>query len=349
MSSSFAINVAGTSLSAPSPLPTTPSPLRLGVMSCSSFALRAMVPAIAVSPSVKLIAIASRDRAKATEAATKLGARAFDSYQALLDDPEIDAIYMPLPTGLHEEWVHKALDAGKHILVEKSLAMDFASASEMIAKAREKHLLLLENFLFPRHLQFTWVKKQIAAKTIGDLKFFRAAFTIPPLAADNFRYSAPLGGGALLDVGAYMVKSSLLFLGDNLDLLSSTIEIDSAREVDIRGTTTFRNPDGVIAQTLWAFDTAYQCTWEFIGTAGRILCERALTPPPGFCPPVRIERGNDKESIDLPADNHYRNQWEFFAEATRSHEAIQTILSETEKQAELLARLRSGEQFEDRS
>lgn len=299
-----------------------------------------MLPAIAESPSVKLVGIASREMAKATQAATKFSAKAFASYQALLDDPEIDAIYMPLPTGLHEEWVHKALDAGKHILVEKSLAMNFASASGMISKARAKNLLLLENFLFPRHSQFSWVKGQLADGVIGELKFFRAAFTIPPLAADNFRYRAPLGGGALLDVGAYMVKSSLLFLGDNLDLLSSTIEIDPTREVDIRGTATFRSKEGIIAQTLWAFDTAYQCTWEFIGTTGRIFCERALTPPPGFCPPVRIEKCNRKESLDLPADNHYTNQWEFFAHAIRSPETIQTILSETEAQAKLLDCLR---------
>jgi NDP-hexose-3-ketoreductase len=309
-------------------------------MSCSSFALRAMVPAIAESPYVKLAAIASRDMAKATEAATKFDARALAYYQDLLDDPEIDAVYMPLPSGLHEEWVHKALDAGKHILVEKSLAMDFASASGMIAKARENNLLLLENFLFPRHLQFSWVKHQIAAKTIGDLKFFRAAFTIPSLPTGNFRYNAALGGGALLDVGAYMVKSCLLFMGNNLDLLSSTIETDSARGVDVRGTASFRNAGGVIAQTIWAFDTAYQCSWEFIGTNGRIVCERAFTPPPGFCPPIRIERGNEIENLELPADNHYKNQWDFFAHSTRSHEAIHSILSETETQARILTMLR---------
>jgi NDP-hexose-3-ketoreductase len=338
----FAICATGTSQSAHRHFPITPRPLNLGVMSCSSFALRAMVPAIAESPYVKLAAIASRDMAKATEAATKFDARALAYYQDLLDDPEIDAIYMPLPTGLHEEWVHKALDAEKHILVEKSLAMDFASASGMLAKARSKNLLLLENFLFPRHLQFSWAMDQIASKSIGELKFFRSAFTIPPLPAGNFRYNAALGGGALLDVGAYMVKSSLLFMGENLDLLSSTIEADSARGVDVRGTATFRNADGVIAQALWAFDTAYQCSWEFIGTEGRIVCERAFTPPPDFCPPIRIERGAVKESLELPADNHYKNQWDFFAQAARSHESIHSILAETEAQAKLLNILREA-------
>ena len=108
----------------------------------------------------------------------------------------------------------------------------------------------------------------------------------------------------------------------------------------MRGTASFRNAGGVIAQTIWAFDTAYQCSWEFIGTNGRIVCERAFTPPPGFCPPIHIERGNEIKNLELPADNHYKNQWDFFAQSTRSHEAIHSILSETETQARILTMLR---------
>jgi len=297
-----------------------------------------MLPAIANAPCVSLAAVASRDPRKAADEAATFQCPRACTYDEMIEDAGIDAIYMPLPTGLHEEWVHKALEHGKHLLVEKSLACDFASAKRMLDHARALGLLILENFLFLRHSQFAWARQQLAEGRIGELKFFRAAFTIPPLDAGNFRYDQNLGGGALLDVGAYMVKSSLAFLGPSLEITYASME--HARGVDLRGTAVFCNPQGQIAQTLWGFDTSYQCTWEFIGTEGRILCERALTPPPGFEPPVHIESGGGKQDLRLPADNHYVNQWEFFATAVRNPASIPFLLDEAQVQAATLAEVK---------
>lgn len=322
--------------------PELPGSLRFGVMGCSSFALRAMVPAIHQSPDTELVAIASRDAAKAAEAAAPYGCAAIDGYDALLEIPGLDAVYIPLPTGLHEEWVHKALDAGKHVLIEKSLAGDLASARPMIEKARERKLLVLENFLFPRHSQHAWVHEQLAGGTVGDCRMIRATFTIPPLDSGNFRYNADLGGGALLDTGAYMVKSALSFLGPQARLLAATIEHDTTREVDLRGTATFVNDAGVVAQTAWGFDTTYQCTWEFIGTKGRILCGRSLTPPPGFEPPVRIENAEGNRDTNLPSDNHYLNQIAYFSRTVRHRDGIETELDHCLRQAGLLEEVRTS-------
>lgn len=307
--------------------------LRVGVMGCSSFALRAMVPAIATCPGVELAAMASRDPAKAREVSAKYSCRSWGSYGELVDDPEVDLIYMPLPTGLHEEWVHRALDAGKHLLVEKSLSGSLDAAVRMVDHARRAGRFIEENFLFLRHSQRAWVGEQLTAGAVGDLKFFRAAFTIPPLDEGNFRYQAALGGGALLDVGAYMVKSTLTFLGTDLELLASTSEFSPVRGVDVRGTAVFRNPAGVLAQVFWGFDTHYQCTWDFHGTAGRIVCDRALTPPPGVEPPVRVERGQQKQELKLLVDNHYINQWSHVAAAVRDPAAISATQDECILQA----------------
>lgn len=311
-------------------------------MGCSSFALRAMVPAIEQCPDAELVAIASRDAAKAAEAAAPYGCAAVDGYDALLKLPDLDAVYIPLPTGLHEEWVHKTLDAGKHVLIEKSLAADLASARSMIEKARDRKLLVLENFLFPRHSQHAWVHKQLAGGTVGECRIIRATFTIPPLDSGNFRYNAALGGGALLDTGAYMVKSALSFLGPKTRLLAATIEHDATREVDLRGTANFVNEAGVVAQTAWGFDTTYQCTWEFIGTKGRILCGRSLTPPPGFEPPVRIENTEGNCDFHLPSDDHYLNQLAYFSQVVRDQDEIETELDHCLKQACLLDEVRTS-------
>jgi len=316
------------------------SPLRLGIMGCSSFALRAMAPAARKCPEIELISVASRDGEKAAQSARQLDCQALPSYEALIADPRIEAVYMPLPTGLHEEWVHKALDAGKHLLVEKSLACDVSSARGMLDHAQSSGLLLMENFLFLRHSQFSWVTRQLADRAIGDVCFFRAAFTIPPLPPGNFRYDPALGGGALLDVGAYMVKSVLAFFGEDSQLVTADLAWDEVRGVDIRGTATFQNSRGVSAQVLWGFDTSYQCSWEFIGASGRILCSRSLTPPPGFCPPVQLEIGQQHQALELPADDHYTNQWRFFHQGVRNPQSFQEIHQETLRQAEILDEIR---------
>lgn len=310
------------------------SPLRVGVLGCSAFALRAMVPALALTPGVTLSAIASRDPAKAEAAAKAHGGRAVSGYRAMVEDPDLDVLYVPLPTGLHEPWVMAALEAGKHLLVEKSLAADLRSARRMLDLAERRDLLVAENFLFRRHPQRTWVHERIAEGAIGRLVLFRACFTIPPLAGDNFRYDAALGGGALLDVGAYMVKSVAEFLGPAAVLRDASIETDAGRGVDVRGAASWRTPEGVVAQAAWGFDTHYQCTWEFLGTAGRLVCERALTPPPGFEPPVRLEAGNDRRELRLPAANHYVAQWEAVATAVRDAGQRAALRAECLAQAE---------------
>ncbi|MBU6229586.1 MAG: Gfo/Idh/MocA family oxidoreductase [Cyanobacteria bacterium REEB459] len=311
-------------------------PLRVGVMGCSSFAQRTMIPAIAAANGVELRAIASRDLERSQALADAYGVLALGSYEGLLELADIDLVYMPLPTALHEPWVMAALEAGKHLLVEKSFAADLASAQRMLDLAQQKRRLVVENFLFRRHSQLSWVKQQLATGAIGSLKFFRGCFSIPALAQDNFRYRADLGGGALLDAGVYLIKSATEFLGPDLKLLYATLEFDQQRQIDLRGSAAWINSEGTLAQTLWAFDTHYQCTWDCHGTDGRIVCERALTPPPNFQPPVRLERGSTREDLQLPPDNHYVAQWNYLAQAVNSDQSIDAALAETLLQAKQL-------------
>jgi len=286
--------------------------LNVGILGCSSFALRAMGPAVNGCPGLSLSAIASRNAEKALAAADKLQCRPVVGYEQLVDDPEIDVIYMPLPTGLHLEWGMKALRNGKHLLVEKALAGNAHDAGTLVSEASSRGLVLLENFLFLRHSQIAWVKRMLSEGTIGRLRLVRAAFTIPPLDDANFRYDGSLGGGALLDAGAYMVKTASAFLGAAPALLGATLETSLRRGVDIGGNAMFANDNGLAAQVAWAFDCHYQCSWDFLGEKGRIICHRALTPPPGLRPAVRLETVGKSEDLELEADDHYANQWQYF-------------------------------------
>ena len=310
--------------------------LNVGILGCSSFALRAMGPAIQECPGFRLSAIASRSATRAHESGAKLGCRGVEGYEKLIEDSEIDVIYMPLPTGLHLEWGMRALDAGKHLLIEKSLAGEVCEADALVAAACRNKLALLENFLFLRHSQIRWIKEQLAEGIVGPLRLVRATFTIPALDDENFRYSKRLGGGALLDTGAYMAKTAAEFLGEEAKLLDATIQDSLKRGVDIGGTATFQGTSGLVAQVAWGFDCHYQCTWEFLGESGKILCTRALTPPPGFQPQVFIEKNGQVESLALDAANHYVNQWNYFSELTQGADLREVEYQKTLYQAEML-------------
>lgn len=310
------------------------SPLRIGVMGCADIAWRAMIPAMIECEETSLIAVASRTQEKAHKFAAHFKCDAVTGYDQLLRRNDIDAIYMPLPTGLHEVWVTKTLEAGKHLLVEKSFAEDLASAKKMLDLAEKKKLLVLENFLFPHHSQHAWILDKISSGELGEIHLFRATFGFPPLQADNFRYDRRLGGGALLDAGAYVVKAAQIFMGTDLRLRGASLKYDAERGVDIHGNVLLENSRGQAAQLSFGFDYYYQCQYEFLGSKGKLVAERAFTPPPGFTPSLRIEHQGRKHELSLPADNHYVNMLRFFARTVRDGgdpgEHLQSILRQAE-------------------
>ena len=287
-------------------------PLKIGVMGCANIAWRSMMPAMNECDRVQLCAVASRSKAKAQKFANRFGCEAVLGYEALLDRDDLEAIYMPLPTGLHHHWLLETLKAGKHILVEKSFAMNYNSAREIIDLARQKKLSIVENFLFPHHSQHQWVNNLLERKAIGEIQLLRSTFGFPPLNKDNFRYNPELGGGALLDTGAYTVKAATLFLGKKLKLLGASLRYDASNGVDILGDAMFVNPIGQIAQLSFGFDYYYQCNYELFGTQGKLIVERAFTPPLGFKPTVRLESQDIKQQFTLEADNHFINMLDFF-------------------------------------
>jgi len=307
--------------------------INFAIMGCSQFALRAMAPAMINCPGIQLSAIASRSYDKAQACARRFDCEAVSGYAQLLALDHIDAVYIPLPTGLHAEWVLKAVQAGKHVLVEKSFVHDIGWVARILAAAKEKNTLVMENFLFPHHAHFAWLKEQIDTQAIGQLQLFRSNFSIPTLSPADIRYNSTLGGGALLDLGAYVVKATRIFLGHELKLIGATLLYPTEREVDMGGSATFANSTGQISQVAFFFDRHYQNTWEFFGTEARMCMERAYTPPPGYAPVVRIERQNHREEITLPSDNHYERKLNHFAETIASATDLTPFWEELREQS----------------
>ena len=287
--------------------------MRVGVMGCSGFARQAMLPALTECGVLQLACVASRDREKAEELAGRFGCDAVQGYNALLQRDDVDVVYMPLPTGLHEEWCTKALEVGKHLLVEKSFAADLGSARRMVELARSHDCLVMENFQFQTHAQWAAIMERMRSGVLGKVHLVRGTFGFPPLPKDNFRWNKELGGGALLDAGAYVAKVSQLLLGTGLEVLGASLQMDPETGVDLYGEAMVRNAIGQVAQVAFGFDYFYQCRVELLGTRGKLSANRVFTAPPGFKPVLTIERQGEREEVALPSDNHYANMWCHYA------------------------------------
>lgn len=286
--------------------------IRIGVMGCANIARRSLIPAFIAHPQFELVGIASRSIEKSSVFSKEFGCVGVVGYEQLLDQ-DIDAVYIPLPTGLHDQWVTKSLQSGKHVFVEKSFGKDLASTQAMLNYAINSRLIAMENFMFPFHSQHQSLLKMVSDGQIGKVQLFRATFCFPPLDSGNFRYEADIGGGALLDAGAYTTKAALEVLGSKLSLLSASMGFDRDKQVDVSGSAHLLFDDKIPVQLAWGFDHFYQCEIQILGSLGKITTNRSFTANIGFEPSIVLETFQGKQEIQLPADNHFQNVLTEFA------------------------------------
>lgn len=300
------------------PVRTPVDPVRIGVLGCAEIARRRMLPAFAADPGSRLVAVASRDSAKAAEVAGRFGCAAVTGYEQLLADPGIEAVYVPLPLSMHAEWIERALLAGKHVLGEKPLTPDPRTTGRLFALARERGLVLAENFMFPYHRQHGRVRELLADGAIGELRSFSAEFAIPAPPEDNIRYRPELGGGALLDIAVHPLLAAWLFLGPDLEVRGARLRRHPRHGVDTGGAILLATPDGTTAQVVFGMEHAYRSAYELWGSQGRIRVEPAYAPATDHRPVIRLERPDGTEEMTLEADDQYENAVRSFSLAVRS-------------------------------
>jgi predicted dehydrogenase len=261
--------------------------VRFGLAGAADIAVRRTLPALRTLAGVaSLTAVASRDPARAAGLAARFGGRAHGSYDDLLADPEVDAVYLPLPAGLHAEWISRALAAGKHVLVEKPLTTGLATTAHLLRRAARAGLVLAENMTFVHHGQHALVRRLVAAGAIGEPRTVTASFTVPPRPPSDIRYQPALGGGSLLDQGVYPIRAALLHLGTGLRVREAHLRHDPDHGVDAGGSALLTGAGGTSARLTFGMDGGYTCFYELTGTDGAIRVERAFTPPPDHQPRV---------------------------------------------------------------
>lgn len=278
---------------------------RVGILGCASIARRSLIPAFAAHPSFEIAAVASRDPSKAAQFAAPWGCRAC-SYDGLLEPGDVDLVYCPLPTGLHYRWVKRALESGRHVLCEKSLACTLPEAADLVDAARRNGLLLMESFQFRFHAQNLFVRRLLDRGTLGEVRQLVVRFGIPPFpdGRGNIRYSRELGGGALLDNGAYVVKATTYLLGRDVSVKSAHGVVPPGEEVDIHGTMTLESAAGQVSHAAYGFDHWYRNGYDVWCAKGRVSTSRAFTARADFDAEVRIEDA-DGERTETFRDDHF--------------------------------------------
>lgn len=318
---------------------------RIGIICPSEIAFRRFLPALKEAGCFEFAGVAiankkefvgatdeilTKERAKAQTFVDNYGGKIYEGYRNLIESKDIDAVYLPLPPGLHYQWAKVALTAGKHILVEKPCTTSLADTQDLLQEAESKGLAVHENYMFAFHDQLQAVNDIVNSGEIGDVRLYRISFGFPMRAQNDFRYNKALGGGALLDCGGYTFKYASMLLGPSAKMKYAQSNNIDGFSVDMYGSAALVNDMGVTAQVAFGMDHNYKCELEVWGSKGTIYTNRILTAPAGYTPEMVIRKGNEEEKRNLPADDAFKKSILHFCQCVENNdvrkENYQTLL-----------------------
>lgn len=294
--------------------------IRWGVLGAAKIATRKVVPAMQQAASCEVVAIASRDLARAKEAAATLGIpKAFGSYEALLADPDIDAVYNPLPNHLHVPWTIRAAEAGKHVLCEKPIALSAPEAEQLIAVRDRTGVRIQEAFMVRTHPQWVAASRLVRDGRLGEVRAISGFFSYYNDDPANIRNVAAWGGGGLMDIGCYLVNVARMLVGREPHRVAAACEPDPHTRVDR------------LTSMILDFGTAHAigtCSTQLVpyqrvqvlGTTGRLEVQIPFNAPPGEACRLFLDDGSrldgaSIEAIEIPASNQFTIQGDLFARA----------------------------------
>lgn len=291
--------------------------VQFGIIGAGRVARNRLAPAIHASRNATLYAAASRDHKRAADLAPLVS---YDSYNALLDDPAVDAVCIATHNGLHRELAIAAMHAGKHVLCEKPLGLDAAECADMLAASRETGRLLVEAFMYRYHPQIDAVQRLIASGAIGELRHLEASFCFRLADDEPSRLRAEWGGGALMDVGCYCVNAARLFLGNSPSQVMATANFDPVHDVDRALHGILGWEDGRHATISCSFDAGLHQGLVLVGTEGVLELHQPFktTDVAGVAvvsPRVTLRTRRGEEQFTADPVNVYQLEMEDFARA----------------------------------
>lgn len=268
--------------------------IRWGILGVAKINER-MIPAFSQARHAQLLAIASRSLEKAKEASARYGIpKAYGSYESLLEDKEVDAVYIPLPNSLHAPWTIRTAEAGKHVLCEKPIAANAAEARQMLAVCRKHAVALMDGFFWPHHPRTVRLRQELHQGTIGDIQLVRGCFSFPlPLDPANIRLQPELAGGCVMDVGCYPVYGALWVFGRLPQRVFAVARYQYGVDTAMQGVLDFG--EGRAAVFDCSFTLPFRQWLEIVGTRGRIWVPDMWLPPDPATFTIESENGQRQE------------------------------------------------------
>lgn len=286
--------------------------IKFGVIGCSKIAEKSSIPAIKSSKNSTLQMVGSRINSKAEKFAKKFSIPEFGSYDEVLENDKIDAVYISLPISLHKEWCIKSAKAGKHILCEKSSSSSFLDSQKMIKEAEKNEVRIMEGFMFRFHPSHKKVKELIRSESIGKIYSFfgRYGFQWPP--KNDIRFKKDLGGGILNDAGCYHICASrMIFEKEPTGVLCQSV-LDK-NGVDVKTTIHLKYSETQFAQMVTGYGLSYQSSYSLWGTKGFLRLSRSYNIPANMNPIIALNFEDKRKDILIPAANHFKIMIESFS------------------------------------
>jgi xylose dehydrogenase (NAD/NADP) len=301
--------------------------LKWGVLGAARINRR-FLPAVKAAANAELVGIASRDVAKAQQAAQQWGVpRVFITYEALLADPEIEAVYIPLPNSLHVEWATKAAQAGKHVLCEKPLALQLRDVEALAAVATKHNVKLMEAFMYRFHPQHARVRELLAAGAIGQPRVVRGTFAfVMPTDAPNIRANPELGGGATWDVGCYAINVARWMFDAEPQTAFAQATLNNGLDFSVAAILDFG--DGRRAVLDYGITYGRRSSYEVVGTKGTLSVEHVWQEADQ---PAKVYLRDDSglQVIEIAPTNHFQIEAEQFSRAVLDNQPVPYPLSDT--------------------
>jgi predicted dehydrogenase len=309
--------------------------VKWGVLSTANIAIRKVIPAMLLCEQAEIVAIASRSYEKAKAAAKQFKLpKAYGSYEELFTDPEIEAVYNPLPNHLHAEWTIRAAGYGKHVLCEKPLARNVAEARRIKEASEEQKVKIGEAFMIVTHPQWLRTRDVVNSGRIGKLRSASGFFSYFNVDPDNVRNVEEYAGGALMDIGCYPIKTSRFVFGEEPARVLGCIELDPSFKIDRLSSGILEFPRGQSIFTSSTQMVPYQ-KMQFFGTEGRVDVEIPFNAPTDKPARIFIDNGKDlyagaSQVIEtFPICDQYTIQGDVFSRAIRNNSELPNSLEDS--------------------
>ena len=314
-------------------------PVRWGILGCARIARLHWLPALQRCDNAVLQAVASRDPAKLAEFRTLFGDAftAHANYEALLDDPAVEAIYLPLPNALHCEWAIRAMQRGKHVLCEKPLALDAAQGEQMASAAREHGVLLMEAFMYRYTERLRAVERILESGVLGEVRSVNSTFRFFLDRENTIKDDPALGGGALYDIGVYPLNLiGLVAQAEPVEVLATC---GRAHGVDHNLSALLRYESGLLASLHCGFNAYGRMHSDIIGSEGSLLVPDTFLDDAGE---IVLNARAGSERIAVPASDRYASEIRDFSAAVRAQRAPALTLEESLRNLRVLDRIRAA-------